>query len=171
MNYTHAPRFRMLTPASHMNPQVKTDPQEDYRDGLLAAATCLSIYARIHAAAGITDETRTAKWNRLATFLDEVSSDLRDDSPIGDRAMGWASVLTMVSDHLELEQLDEEYEFLLSVFIQACCLVEISRDRSYDPAKRGGNILHGRIRASLDFIVDELAERRRRHLPRPVYAA
>ena len=162
MEYSHSPRFRPLV--SSPNDKMSATLEEESRDSLFSASICLAISARLRSGDEEERADGDCPWLRLANFLDEVNADLRDSSACGDRMIGWVTILTMVAESLDLQKIDPDFHFLLSLFVQACLLIELEQTQKLPPDDSSENrdASRARIQASLDFVVEELAERRRR---------
>ena len=59
--------------------------------------------------------------------------------------IGWVTILSMIVDDLHLAEIDPEYHLLISLFIQACLLIELERTRAFSYENRDS------IRAGLKF--------------------
>lgn len=153
-------------------PRHSPAPEERFRDRLHAAATRLSHDARSRSRGELEFDTELEDpWFRTADFLDEISEDLGDSQPIGDRAVEWATLLTMVADHLDLHLVDEAFHTLLFAFIETCLLVHLERERAREGRFTGGAEIPDRIRSRLDFVNEQLESRRPAYSSRPGAAA
>lgn len=140
-------------------------PGEEFRELLISVTTCLSLYAGIQTSRRVAGAPEWWPWERVSKVLYEALSDLQNPVPMGERLVGRAALLSLISDGLDLVTIDRDFYFLLSVYMQACVLVNLMNGEcpASDREVVQQRAFRDRIRSSLEFVTVELAELGRRY--------
>ncbi len=135
-------------------------PAEEFRESLISVTSSLSLYSGLRTSDHAAGSPEWWPWERISKVLYEALADLQEPTPPGERLVGRAALLAMISDGLDLVAVDREFHFLLSVYMQACVLINLMNGESVanEHERAQQRAFHNRIRASLDFVAKELAE-------------
>ncbi len=134
-------------------------PGEEFRATLLEVTRALSQYSSLQMTRHHVGTAEWWPWERISKVLYEAMSDLQEPAPLGERLVGRAALLAMISDGLDLIGVDRHFHFLLSVYMQACVLINLMNGEC---AASDHDLLHEtafrkRIHASLGFVAQEMA--------------
>ncbi len=135
-------------------------PGEEFRATLLSVTGALSHYSGLQMSRHSAGSPEWWPWERISKVLYGALADLQEPAPLGERLVGRAALLAMISDGLDLVAVDRDFHFLLSVYMQACVLINlmngecVAGDR--DPVQE--TAFRKRIHASLDFVSSELVQ-------------
>lgn len=153
------------TKPSSLRPPLETTatghpPGEEFRESLVAVTSLLSTYSGIRTSHYSVGSEEWWPWERISKVLYEALADLQEPAPPGERLVGRAAILAMISDGLDLVAVDREFHFLLSVYMQACVLINLMNGEPVASERELAQqrAFRNRIRASLDFVAAELAE-------------
>jgi|APTNR8051073442_1049403.scaffolds.fasta_scaffold07592_4 hypothetical protein len=151
-----------LAPAAHTD--EPDDFAEEFRKPLISVNTCLSLYAGIQRSRQAPGMPEWQPWDRIEKVLFENLTDLMNHTPVGERLISQAALLSLISEGLGLLDRDREFHFLLSLYMQSCLLINLIQAETsagnYRPEQWKACRL--RIQTSLDFVTTELAELGRR---------
>lgn len=151
--------------ASRATVDADRPPGEEFRESLISVTSSLSLYTGLRTSAHAVGSPEWWPWERISKVLYEALADLQEPAPPGERLVGRAALLAMISDGLDLVAVDRDFHFLLSVYMQACVLINLMNGEpvANEHERAQQRAFHHRIRASLDFVARELAELDFRH--------